>query len=115
MIVGNVKDLDGKKLENDLVKNVNMKVLVSPENGWDDYVMRVFDLDKDGYSPKHKHDWPHINYVISGKGNLMIDNIDYEISEGSYAYVPANTIHQFKNVGDHKLSFICIVPNKGHQ
>lgn len=115
MIVGNLKDLIGKEIVSSEVKDAKMKVLVSPENGWDDYVMRVIEVGKDGYTPKHLHPWPHINYVISGKAELMIDNSIYPIETESYAYVPSNTIHQFRNVGEEVFRFICIVPKEGHK
>ena len=114
MIVGNLKDLPKKELISDAVKDVTMQVLVSPEEGWDSHVMRVLELGIDGYSPKHQHPWPHINYIIEGEGVLMIDGKDYPITAGSYAYVPQDTLHQFKNVGTTQFKFICIVPTAGH-
>ena len=68
MIVAHERDAQRLKLEGDSLKNVFKKVLVSPQEGWDGYVMRVFDLDIDGYTPKHSHSWPHINYILKGKG-----------------------------------------------
>ena len=115
MVVGNLKDLQGSPMEHPAVKNVVKKVLVSPKEGWEGYVMRVFDLEENGYSPKHQHPWPHINYMIAGKGILHIDGQDYEVEEGSYAFVPPNKIHQFRNNGSEKFTFICIVPEEGDQ
>ena len=115
MVVGSLKDLKGSPMEHPAVKNVVKKVLVSPKEGWEGYVMRVFDLEENGYSPKHQHPWPHINYMIAGKGILHIDGQDYEVEEGSYAFVPPNKIHQFKNNGSEKFTFICIVPEEGDQ
>ena len=77
--------------------------------------MRVFEVEPGGYTPRHQHPWPHINYIIEGTGQVMIDLVDYEISSGSYAYVPSDTIHQFQNSGDKTLKFICIVPEEGHK
>lgn len=114
MIVGNVKDLEMKKIDSDQVKEAGIQVLVSPKEGWDSHVMRVLELGIEGYSPKHQHPWPHINYVIEGSGVLMIDGKDYPITPGSYAYVPKDTLHQFRNVGETPFKFICIVPSEGH-
>ncbi|QMS84639.1 cupin domain-containing protein [Candidatus Xianfuyuplasma coldseepsis] len=115
MIVGHLEKLDGKVIESSQVQDVMMKVLVSPKEGWDGHVMRVFEVGIDGYTPKHQHPWPHINYIIDGVGSLMIDHQEYQITSGSYAYVPSDTIHQFKNVGEKPLKFICIVPEEGHK
>ena len=114
-MIGNINDIKGKKLENELVKNALMKVLVSPTDGWDGYVMRVVELEKDGYTPKHSHDWPHINYVIEGEGEILIDDKYIKVNAGAYAFVPNNTLHQYRNVSDKTFKFICIVPEIGHK
>lgn len=115
MVIGNIKDLVANNIIHSDVKNAKMKVLISSENGWDDYVMRVLEVDKEGFTPKHSHPWPHINYIISGEGVLMIDGKDNHVKSGSYAFVPANTLHQFRNVGNEMFRFICIVPKEGHR
>lgn len=113
MIVAHERDVQRLRLEGDSMKNVHKKVLISPQEGWEGHVMRVFELDVDGYTPKHSHPWPHINYILKGKGTLHLDGIDYEVEAGSYAYVPGNKIHQFINRSNELFSFICIVPEEG--
>ncbi len=115
MIVGNFNELIASPIMSSEAKNAAMKVLVSPKEGWEDHVMRVIELEAEGYSPKHQHDWPHINYIIEGEGTLLIGDTLHPIQAGSYAYVPANTLHQFSNSGSSPLKFICIVPVRGHQ
>ncbi len=115
MIVGHVNDLIAKASTDPAAKGAAMKVLVSPEEGWEDYVMRVVEVEVNGHSPKHTHDWPHINYIIEGEGTLQIDDKINPIKAGSYAYVPSNALHEFVNTSDTPLKFICIVPKEGHQ
>ena len=114
-MVGHIHDLIGKKMTHPSAKNAFMKVLVSETEGWADYVLRVVEVQKDGFTPKHHHPWPHINYVLEGKGSLMIDGKEHPLKAGSYAFVPDHALHQFRNVGDDVLKFICIVPKRGHQ
>jgi len=113
MIVAHEKDLQRLKLEGESLKNVYKKVLISPQEGWEGHVLRTFELETDGYSPKHSHSWPHINYILKGKGTLHLDGIDHEVEEGSYAYVPGNKVHQFSNRGNEPFIFICIVTEDG--
>lgn len=113
MIVSHLDKLKGLKLDGEELKNVVKKVLVSPNEGWDGYVMRVFELSKGGFSPRHSHPWPHINYMIKGKGILHLDGMDHEVEEGSFAFVPANKVHQFLQRGEENFAFICIVPEEG--
>ena len=115
MIVGNFNTLQATPVPSDAAKDAAMKVLITPNDGWEGYVMRVIELGPHGYSPKHEHDWPHINYIIEGTGTLQIEDNINELCAGGYAYVPANTLHQFSNTGDQPFKFICIVPEKGHK
>jgi quercetin dioxygenase-like cupin family protein len=114
MIVAHEKDLEAGVIDSPDVKNARMKVLVSPEHGWSDYVMRIIELEEGGFSPRHDHDWPHINYVVEGTGTLHVDGVDHKVRAGSYAYVPAGSQHQFQNSGEGTFRFICIVPKHGH-
>lgn len=114
MIVGNEKEVLSHVIDSPEVRNAAMKVLVSPKEGWEGHVMRVIELDEGGYSPRHTHDWPHINYIIEGQGTLHIDGKDNAVGAGSFAYVPSGSDHQFQNVGTGKFRFICIVPERGH-
>jgi len=113
MIVSHKRDVKGIEIIDDNMKNVTKKVLISPEEGWKGYAMRIFELGPNGYTAKHSHPWPHINYIIKGSGKLHIDGVDYDIEEGSFAYIPSNKLHQFINTGDKVLEFICIVPEEG--
>ncbi len=114
-MIGHLDQLESKVLTSSEVRDASMKVLVSPKEGWEGYVMRVLEVKEEGYTPKHQHPWPHINYVIEGDGELMIQGETQKIKAGSYAYIPGNTLHQFKNVGKGIFKFICIVPEEGHK
>ena len=114
MIVANEKDVPATVMQSPEVKNAAMKALISPKEGWEGYVLRVIELGEGGYSPKHTHNWPHINYILEGSGSLHINGKDNPVEAGSYAYVPAGSRHQYKNEGSGKFRFICIVPQEGH-
>lgn len=47
---------------------VSKTVVVGKKEGWDGYVLRVFKLEPGGFTPRHSHDWEHVNYIISGRG-----------------------------------------------
>lgn len=113
-MLGHIDDLKGKIIKSDDVKGAMMKVLISPNEGWEGHVMRVFEVEANGFTPKHTHDWPHINYIIEGEGTLFLNGKENPIKAGSYAYVPSNELHQFRNTGNKPVKFICIVPEKGH-
>lgn len=113
MTISHIDDLEGTPLQGPDLKNVTKKVLISPCEGWEGWCMRVFSFDTGGYTPRHVHPWPHINYITEGNGILFLDGDEYEVSAGSFAYIPEGKLHQFMNNSDGKFSFICIVPEEG--
>ncbi len=115
MIVGNEKDVPAVELQGEGLKNVAKKVLLSPREGWQGYVLRLFELGEEGYTPRHRHVWPHINFVLRGKGALYLEDREYELEAGAYAFVPGDAEHQFKNKGKETFALICIVPEEGEK
>lgn len=115
MIVSHEDKVEKIIFDNPEAKGASMKAIVSPAEGWEGHVMRVLELEEGGYSPKHNHPWPHINYMLEGEGVLFIDGEEHKVKKGSYAYVPAGKLHQFKNAGSGVFKFICIVPEEGHK
>lgn len=113
MFVGNVKSLEEIEITAPGVVNAFKKTLIGPKEGWEGWVMRLFTLKNKGNSPRHVHPWPHINYVLSGKGVLYLDGKENVLEEGSVAYVPAGVEHQFTGTGERDLVFICIVSEEG--
>jgi quercetin dioxygenase-like cupin family protein len=113
MIVAHEREVLATQLNHPEIKNAVKKVLISPKEGWEGYVMRTFELGKGGHTPKHSHAWPHINYITQGKGILHLDGKDYDLEAGSFAYIPNDKIHQFRNNGSEPFVLICIVPEEG--
>ncbi len=95
------------------VVNTTKKVPIGKNEGWEGYTMRTFTIGPGGNTPKHAHDWEHVNYVIRGKGNLTIDGVEHILEERDFAFVPPNSEHQFSNPFDRDFEFICVVPNRG--
>ncbi len=114
MIIGNAEKLNGKEIDSTLAMFTTMKVLVSSKEGWEDYVMRLVEIGVRGYTPKHSHPWEHINFILEGEGEIMIDGKINKVHRDAYAFIPPNALHQFRNTGDTIFKFICIVPKEGH-
>jgi len=113
MFVGHERDIQQIKIQAAEASGVIKQSLIGPEQGWADWVMRLFTLGKEGFSPRHSHPWPHINYIVSGQGTLFLDGKEYPVEKGSTAYVPGDALHQFMNRGEEEFVFICIVPEEG--
>ena len=113
MAVFHIDTTASQHFDNDTMKKVTKQILIDEGKGWESHVMRLFTLGKGGCSPKHEHPWPHIAFIVSGEGTLMIDGEETGVNRGSYAFVPPNSNHQFRNTGDGDMQFICIVPKEG--
>jgi len=113
MTVGYSDETAGTPLSGDGIRDVVKKVLIAPADGWEGWCMRLFELAPAGHTPRHRHDWPHINVVLGGAGALHVDGVDHALRAGAYAYVPAGALHQFAAADDQGLSFVCIVPAEG--
>jgi quercetin dioxygenase-like cupin family protein len=112
-MVGHVADVAGQSLSGQDIEKVVKRLLVGPNDGWQGWALRLFELEAGGHTPRHDHPWPHINYITEGCGTLHLDGVDHEVDEGSFAYVPAGATHQFRNTGADTFAFICIVPEEG--
>ena len=112
-VVGEKADVTATPMAGDGIEGVVKRVLISPEEGWDGWVMRLFDVEPGGHTPRHSHPWPHINFVPSGRGTLFVGGEEQGLAPGSYAFVPGGVEHQFSAAPDESLSFICIVPSEG--
>ena len=99
-------------LSSEDIKNVKKQILIGPNDGFNGY-FRVFSVGPGGNTPYHKHPWWHANYVLEGRGKIVLEGKDYPIEKGSVAFIEGNRIHQFINTGDRELRFICLVPPEG--
>ena len=113
MFVNHIKNLERVAVHAPGVLGATKQTLIGPAQGWEGWVMRQFDLAPGGHTPRHRHSWPHINYVVGGAGTLFLEGQDHPLEAGSVAYVPGDAEHQFMNPGTETLSFICIVPEEG--
>ncbi|MEW5923681.1 MAG: cupin domain-containing protein [Candidatus Zixiibacteriota bacterium] len=113
MPVRKYNEIEKIKIAMEGVVGTTKMVPLSQKEGWEDYTMRVFNIAPGGHTPKHAHDWEHVNYIMSGRGRLTIDGKVHEVETKDFAFVPPNTLHQFENPYDENLEFICIVSNRG--
>lgn len=102
-----------QRIEGEDMKGVTKANVIGEQEGWENHTLRVFRVEPGGFTPRHQHDWEHVNYIIKGKGKLMIAGETREVKEHDFAFVPPNTEHQFRNESDEPFEFICIVPNRG--
>lgn len=92
---------------------VRMAVLIGPQEGAPNFIMRRFELDAGGCTPYHTHDWEHVVYVLKGTGKLKgKDEALHELKPGSSVLVLPNEEHQFMADPQSPLVFLCTIPKR---
>jgi quercetin dioxygenase-like cupin family protein len=99
------------RFDNEVAKGVSGRVVIGKDDGADNFCMRVFELDKGGHSPRHQHEWEHEIFFHAGKGEVWQGDRWLPVSTGSAAFIPGNVEHQIRNVGEEKLTFVCLIPS----
>ena len=87
-----------------------MRMLIGPAEGADNFHMRHFEVEPEGCTPHHQHDYEHEILVFRGEGTARTESGDRPIKAGDVIYVPPNETHQFCNSSNEPIEFICLIP-----
>lgn len=60
-------------------------------------------------SDKHKLKSSEVYYILSGRGEMSINDETSVVEVGDTVEIPPNTVQSIKNIGDCELEFLCIV------
>jgi len=85
--------------------------LIDRNDGAPNFELRKFRIKPGGSIPKHYHpDIEHEQYVLAGNYEVGLGEKVYRVKAGDSLYVPAGTVHWYKNAGRTDAEFLCIVP-----
>ncbi|MEW6335725.1 MAG: cupin domain-containing protein [Thermodesulfobacteriota bacterium] len=90
---------------------VKKRVVIGPDDGAPNFIMRVFEVAPGQTSPDHAHPWEHEIFVLDGEGAAR-DGKGRErpFGTGSILFLPAGEKHCMINKGKDTLRFICVIP-----
>jgi quercetin dioxygenase-like cupin family protein len=94
----------------DGTKGVSMQVMVGRADGAPNFSLRHFVVEPGGHTPRHSHDYEHEVFIIEGRARVECDDAVREVGSGEVLFVPPKALHQFVNVGEAPLRFLCLVP-----
>lgn len=94
------------------VKDVKIRWLISEKDGANNFAMRLFEIQPNGHTPLHQHDWEHEVFIVEGKGAAHDNTKDIPFKQGDVFFIPSIHWHQFKNTGDTPLKILCLIPYK---
>ena len=105
-------DVQGTPVEMEGAKDVTMKILIGPDDGSRNIIMRLFRVLAGGHTPYHTHDFEHLVRVLAGRGVVVDeDGNKHELSPGQNVFVEPNEKHQFANPFSDPLEMTCTIPN----
>ncbi len=110
MVVKHWREAEEMRPQEPGATGVRMRVLIGPEEGAPNFVMRHFTVEPGGQTPYHSHPWEHQVFVLSGQGEVRQGETSWPVGPGSVVYVSPGEEHQFVNRGRDALVFLCVIP-----
>ena len=110
MKIAHFTDIEPVPVTIEGAKNATMRVLIGKKDGAKNFIMRLFEIAPEGFTPFHHHPFEHELFVIEGNGALVTENKEIPFNAGSCLFVEAHEMHRFKNTGDVILKLICLIP-----
>ena len=74
-----------------------------------DFDLRYFEIEPGGYTSLEKHLHTHVILTARGRGVLVTDQLQEQLSPMDVAYVKPLEVHQLRNEGEEPFGFFCIV------
>lgn len=108
MRIKNENELKFEPTKLEGAKGVYRKYLIIGEDGAQKFYMRMYKVEKNGYTPLHKHVYEHEVFILNGEGVIVSDKGEIPIKKGDAIYIDSNELHQLKNYKGEPLIFICI-------
>ncbi len=89
-------------------KGVKVKYLIDQRAGAESFFLRYYQVEKGGYTPLDQHVHEHEVFILQGKALVIGDDKEFEAKPGESIYVKSNEKHQFLNIGEEPLAFLCV-------
>ena len=87
--------------------DVKVKYLLHAGVGAKRLQLRLFSIDVGGYTSLEKHKHEHEVLILQGKSLVRGGDSEVIVKEGDVIFIPSWEKHQFKNVGEEELYFLC--------
>ena len=91
---------------------VKIRWLIDENIGAKNFFMRMFEIEPEGYTPLHLHDWEHEVFILEGEGLVICGEDARLFRSGDVIFISPNEKHQFRNTGKQLVKLLCLIPNK---
>jgi len=100
-----------ENMEESGAEGIRVRWLIKKDDGAPNFAMRLFELQPKGHSPLHSHNWEHEVYILQGNCKVTCEGQEKNAGAGYVVFIPLNLKHQFANMGNSTLKFLCLVPH----
>lgn len=107
MYVISVERVREYNLKKEGVRGVKVKYLLHKGVGANRIQLRLFTIEVGGHTPLERHTHEHEVYVLKGKALVKGEDKEALVTQGSVIFIPSNEEHEFKNIGNEPLRFLC--------
>ena len=88
---------------------VTIRSLIDSEtDGAPVYALRMIEVAPGGHTPNHNHPYEHENFVVEGKGRVMIGDAWHTVGAGDVIFVPPGIQHTYENAGETPFKFLLL-------
>ena len=85
-------------------------VLVGPEEGAPNFVMRYFQVPVGEQTFFHTHPHEHGMLILHGQAKIQIKEEWSDLSPLDAIFIAGGDLHRVVNTGNEPLGFICVIP-----
>ena len=89
---------------------VSIRVAIAEEDGAKNSIMRILEIDPEGFTPLHTHDYEHLMFVVRGAGMVTDGSKECRLEKEDVIFVPPGQAHQIKNTGEAELILVSVLP-----
>jgi quercetin dioxygenase-like cupin family protein len=101
--------VDPLVIHTDQVDRVIKHVLVGPDEGAPNFVIRYFHVPVGDNTFYDQHPHEHGIVILHGKARVQIKGDFYELGPLDAIFISGNDIHQLTNIGETPLGFLCVI------
>lgn len=107
MYVTSVDKVEEHEMRREGTQGVKVKYLLHEEVEAKKLQLRLFTIEVGGYTPLEKHKHEHEVFILNGKAFVQGGDSKVTVEEGDVIFIPSWEEHQFRNVGQEELQFLC--------
>jgi quercetin dioxygenase-like cupin family protein len=105
--VTNVGNVVAREIGKVGAHKVKVKYLLHKGVGAERLQLRLFIVDVKGYTPFERHAHEHEVFMLRGRALVRGGGQEVKVESGDVIFIPSYELHQFKNIGEEPVEFLC--------